>query len=80
MARYHFNSHGGKEYRDVEGTELPDHRQARTEALKSVGQTLIEEAEHLEDRFTMDVTDHEGLDLYHLNVEVMPSDALKGKM
>ena len=77
MTRYHFNSHDGGDHRDVEGTELSDHKQARAEALKSVGQILIEEADHLEDQFTMEVTDDKGLDLYHLNVGVTPSPAVK---
>jgi hypothetical protein len=43
MPRFHFNVRDGSDLRDRDGTELPDLRTARREAVKLAGRLLLDE-------------------------------------
>ena len=45
MPRFHFNVRDGSDLPDTDGTELPDLRTARHEAVKLAGRLLLDEPE-----------------------------------
>lgn len=68
MPRYHFNVHDGFDLPDPEGSDLPDLRAARIEAVRYAGSLLHDHAvtfwDH--DDWRMEVTDEAGLILFSL--------------
>ena len=69
MALFHFNLRDGAYYPDPEGTELPDLRTARVEAVKLAGQLLLDSPEEFWEgtEWQVEVTDHSGLTLFRLD-------------
>lgn len=62
MPRYFFNSRDGYEHPDAEGTELPDLRSAREQAIRLFGAMVYQEgfASKFGDDWHMDVLDEAG--------------------
>ena len=68
MPRYYFHVKDGKEFRDLQGTDLVDLAAARREALRFTGDLLNEQQNGFwtgED-WAMDVTDHAGIPIFKL--------------
>lgn len=75
MPRFYFNVHDGKSGLDTQGTDLPDWRTARIEAIRLAGEILKDEASHivLGDNWRIDVTDHRGLILFQMAILLIDS-------
>lgn len=69
MPLFHFNLRDGAYYPDRDGTELPDLRTARVEAVKLAGQLLLDRPEEFWEgkEWQVEVTDHSGLVLFRLD-------------
>ncbi|MDP4026856.1 hypothetical protein Q8W71_30720 [Methylobacterium sp. NEAU 140] len=78
MPRFHFNVHDGVSRLDLEGTELPDWRAARLDAIRLAGEILRDEAERvaLGEDWRIEVTDHTGLVLFQMAFLVIDAPAL----
>lgn len=80
MPCYHFNVYDGVQIIDKVGTELPDVRFARREAIRYAG-SLLEDAaakDGLGQEWRMEVTDGAGLILFRLDFLVTDSPAVSG--
>lgn len=68
MPRYFFNVHDGREVADADGTELPDLRSARLQAVGYAGEMMRDHPERFWDgeEWVMVVTDARGDDLFAL--------------
>ena len=81
MPRYHFNVADGRDYPDLQGTELPDLAAARREALRFTSALLGE----VESRFwdghdwQMTVTDPGGITLFTLAFVATDAPAVQSK-
>jgi hypothetical protein len=66
---FHFNVRDGSEIPDPEGTELPDIRSARNEAVKLAGRLLLDEPDKFWEgsEWHVEVTDDAGLILFRLD-------------
>ena len=75
MPRYYFHVADGKDFPDLQGTELADLAAARREALRFSGAMLSDASERFwsGDDWAMTVTDERGLTLFVLNF--MATDA-----
>jgi hypothetical protein len=69
MPRFHFNVRDGSDLPDTDGTELPDLRTARHEAVKLAGRLLLDEPETFWGGadWRVEVTDATGLILFGLD-------------
>jgi hypothetical protein len=78
MARFYFNVHDGKSILDDEGTELPDWRAARIEAIRLAGHILQDDAHRiaLGEDWRIEVTDHTGLILFQMTFQVVEAPVL----
>lgn len=78
MPLFHFNVCDGFDLPDVDGTELPDLRTARREAVRLAGRLLPEEADKFWDgqEWKLEVTDHAGLILFRLDFTATTAPAL----
>ena len=78
MPRYHFNVRDGHDIDDVEGTDLPDFRAARREAIRLSGALLENEADQFDagEIWEMEVTDDAGLILFLMTFSIMQSPAV----
>jgi hypothetical protein len=63
---------------DGEGVELRDHRAAQAEAIKTLGQLLMDEPDHVlrDQGMKLIVTDEAGLILFVLDVSAVTAPAL----
>jgi hypothetical protein len=59
MPRYFFNVIDGRDYRDTEGTELPDLSAAEEEAVATVGE-IIRDGSFDGDSWSLEVVDEHG--------------------
>ncbi|THD62581.1 hypothetical protein [Phenylobacterium sp.] len=77
MARYYFHTEDGRHYPDEEGTELPDHEAARTQAVLVLGEMVKEDPAGFwsTESFRLTVTDNRGLILYILDLVATASPA-----
>lgn len=68
MARYFFHVHDGKDFEDLQGTELPDIRAARREAVRFACALLADDAGEFWDHgeWKLRVTDDRQLTLFEL--------------
>ena len=68
MPRYFFNCEGAENFRDEDGTELPDLRSAQVQAIQQSGQILQDHAEGFADRpwWRVFVADENGETLFEL--------------
>jgi hypothetical protein len=80
MPRFHFNVHDGYSKSDHEGTELPDWKAARTEAIRLAGMLILDEAERIarEPDWHMDVADEQGLILFRLDLTIVEAPVTQG--
>ncbi|MGH6965131.1 MAG: DUF6894 family protein [Phenylobacterium sp.] len=80
MAMFFFHTENGRICRDAEGTELPDLRSARNEALVVLAQIVREDPDQFwRDRnFRLTVTDGAGLVLYLLDLSGISSPGACG--
>ena len=78
MARYFFHTEDGDSHIDRDGLELPDHRDAQLEALRTMGQLLKDSADHVlsGQGFKLIVTDETGLILFVLDLSAITAPAL----
>jgi hypothetical protein len=69
MPVYHFNVRDGSEISDSDGTDLPDIRAARLEAVKLAGQMLLDRPGTFWEGsdWHLDVSDESGLTLFRLD-------------
>jgi hypothetical protein len=69
MPIYHFNVRDGANIPDPEGTDLPDLRSARVEAVKLAGRLLMDEADSFWEGsdWHLEVTDDSGIALFRLD-------------
>jgi hypothetical protein len=69
MPVYHFNVRDGANIPDPEGTELPDLRSARVEAVRLAGRLLMDEPESFWEGsdWHVEVTDNRGIALFRLD-------------
>ncbi len=76
MPRFHFNVHDGSDIWDTDGTELPDLRAARVEAIRLAGEVLKDESEHLAsgEAWHMNVVDERGAVLFRIDFRLTASD------
>jgi hypothetical protein len=80
MPRYHFHVADGRDYPDLQGTELADLAAARHEALRFTG-ALLSQPEHdfwNGEDWSMRVTDERDLTLFTLNFCATNAPATKG--
>ena len=79
MPRYHFNVVSGASLLDRDGIDLPDLRTAQTEAVRFSAQSLSDLAETFWDteEWRLNVTDEEGLILFHLHITGMRAPAFR---
>ena len=72
MPRFYFHIRDGRDQFDMEGAELPDTETAHVEAIRLTGAILQEEARRVAvgERWTMDVTDETGRQVYQVDVSV----------
>ena len=79
MPRFHFNIYDGVSLPDEDGTDLPDARNARREAIILAGAVLKDSAKSdtLGDEWRLEVTDNAGLLLFKLDFTVTESPAAK---
>ncbi|MHB2209740.1 DUF6894 family protein [Methylobacterium sp. CM6257] len=79
MPRFYFNVHDGKSQFDEQGTELPDWQAARIEAVRLAGYILQDEAKCITpgEDWRIEVTDHTGLILFQIMLQVVMSPALE---
>lgn len=77
MPRYFFHTADGSYARDTDGTELPDHRSARKEAIKYAGSVLTHDPDLLWDGrdFRVEVTDESDLVLFTVIMLAVDSPA-----
>lgn len=77
MPRYHFNVVNDAPLPDREGIDLPDLRTAQIEAVQFSAQSLSELAETFWDteEWKLNVTDDDGLILFHLHITGMQAPA-----
>jgi hypothetical protein len=78
MPRYHFNVYDDRNIIDDVGTELPDWKFARREAVRYSGAVLEDEAERISlgEEWRMEVTDSTGLTLFYLNFRMTAALAI----
>lgn len=78
MPRYHFNVHDGVSSLDHDGTELPDWKAARLEAVRLAGEILKDEAERvvLGEDWRIEVSDDTGLVLFHMAFVITEPSAI----
>jgi hypothetical protein len=69
MPVYHFNVRDGANIPDPDGTELPDLRAARVEAVKLAGRLLMDEPDTFWEGsdWHLEVTDDSGIALFRLD-------------
>jgi hypothetical protein len=79
MPRYHFHVVDGRDYTDLQGTELPDLDAARAEALRFTGALLSDGDKGFWDgaEWSMRVTDHEDLTLFELRFLATDAPSIK---
>ena len=77
MPRFHFHIFDGRDQRDEDGTELPDFKTARLEAIRYAGEVLRDQADRvaLGEHWRMDVTDESGLVLLRLDFSALAKPA-----
>ena len=80
MPRYHFNIYDGRSTIDTDGTELPDYKVARQEAVRLAGIVMNEEANQVLDgkEWRLELADPSGLILFRLDVDFHESAAVVG--
>jgi hypothetical protein len=69
MPVYHFHVRDGANIPDPDGTELPDLRSARVEAVKLAGRLLMDEPDSFWEgsNWHLEVTDDSGIALFRLD-------------
>ena len=79
MPRFHFNVHDGVSQLDKKGTVLPDREAARIEAIHFAGCILKDETKRvaLGEDWRIEVTDHTGLTLFQIAIQLVTSPALE---
>jgi hypothetical protein len=70
MPKFHFNIDDGASAPDVDGTELKSFAVAKCEAMQMAGRIICDAAESFwdQERWTMTVTDEDGLTLLTLDI------------
>jgi hypothetical protein len=70
MPRYFFHCEGAENFRDEDGTELPDLRDAQLQAIQQSGQILQDHAEGFAATpwWRVFITDAEGQTLFELKI------------
>jgi hypothetical protein len=78
VALFHFNLRDGAYYRDPDGTELPDLRAARVEAVKLAGQLLLDKPDKFWEgsEWQVEVTDDSGLIIFRLDFTATDAPAV----
>jgi hypothetical protein len=76
VPRFHFNVRDGTNIPDPDGTELPDLKSARKEAVKLAGRLLLDEPDSFWEGsdWHVEVTDDRGVILFRL--DFMATDAV----
>jgi hypothetical protein len=79
MPRFHFDVHDGASQLDKKRTVLPDWEAARIEAICFAGHILQDEAKRtaLGEDWPIEVTDHTGLILFQITLQMVTSPALE---
>jgi hypothetical protein len=79
MPRYFFHTEDGTSHLDEDGLELPNHRAAQIEALKTLGQLLNDESSEVLDGHGLKliVTDNSGLILFVLDLSAVTAPAIR---
>jgi len=77
MERFHFHIHGKRSVQDRDGTELAHLGQARAEALKVLGQTLVYQSSDFWEHQSLEVrvTDAAGLTLFSVTAVALDAPA-----
>lgn len=80
MPRFHFNIFDGISDLDRTGTELPDWREARLEAIRRAGAIFRDTPKTLAlgEEWRMEITDQKGLVLFRLDFSVLQAPAVGG--
>lgn len=80
MPRFFFNIHDGVSMSDNEGTELSDWQQARVEAVQLAGAIIKDDAKQiaLGEDWRIEVTDEQGLVLFHFHFVAFMAPVLMG--
>jgi hypothetical protein len=80
VPRYHFHVKDGKDFPDLQGTELADLDAARAEALRFTGALLGDADKGFWDgaAWAMSVTDSTGLALFQLNFFATEAPSIMG--